>query len=116
MRSFFAILMFMGVMKFPERCAWDGSIFVSTFCQKSMSKARFGVILNCLHWQDASAETTASRKAKNIANPFWTIQSFLDHLALRYQACYSMSNAPTSTRHYRLQGLPQMQVLQPQQA
>ena len=68
MKGFWALILFMGVLKLPERrFAWDNSAFGSQYCQTSLSYGRFEQILKALHWKDASQVCKRDREKLNRA-------------------------------------------------
>jgi len=88
LKSFFSIVAYLGLARFPSRdWGWYDDVG-SKFCYGSMTKFRFELILKALHWEDTSKLSAEERYAKNNADPFWQVSTFTDQLSENFQKCY----------------------------
>jgi hypothetical protein len=88
---FFAIIMFSGLNKVPQRRFMWGTAsdkFSSNFVKSLMSCKRFEEILRCLHWEDSSMYTDEEIKELNKDDCFWRIVELEELLAERFQFYY----------------------------
>lgn len=88
---FFSIVIFCGTISVRERRKfWDkNSKYYNNWIASTMECGRFEDILFCLHWVDTAQFSTEEKKQKNREDPFWPLTGFLEHLAKRFQACYT---------------------------
>lgn len=82
-KVFICIIVFMGIVKLPERVMyWQKGQFGQQFPQKLMSARRFEQILSHWHWILVEEDDRAARKA---ANPFYLVDGFVERLARNCQ-------------------------------
>lgn len=84
-RRFFGLHFYFGIKQLPDRSMyWSKGIYGDPYVRGIMSRNRFMAIQAHLHWTDTSGLSQADRKAKNKADSFWTVRTFLDTLALKF--------------------------------
>lgn len=82
-----ALLLFFGIVKYPaKRMAWSQSNFFNSFVARGMSRNRFQQILSAWHLVNTSVYNETER---NLENPFWSVQTFLDVLSKKYKEFYN---------------------------
>jgi hypothetical protein len=89
-KVFVSMLLYFGVVDLPSRrMAWrSNSIFRMPWAATVMTCKRFEAILNNWHWMDSSHIAEAERKEKNKANPFWSVQGYVDATAQNFRDHY----------------------------
>jgi hypothetical protein len=89
-KVFVAMLLYFGVVNLPSRrMAWKpNSIFRMPWAATVMTCKRFEAIMHSWHWMDSSHIAEAERKEKNKANPFWSVQGYLDAIAQNFREYY----------------------------
>jgi hypothetical protein len=88
---FFAIVLFSGLNKVPQRrLLWGNPSdkFSSWFVKALMSCKRFEDILRCLHWEDSALFSKEEINAKNKEDCFWRVQELEGLLSERFQHHY----------------------------
>jgi hypothetical protein len=89
LKTFFAIVLFLGIIVFPSRALiWD-SQYGSQWVMQMMRSNRFEDILACLHWTNTIGISQRERDAKSKENCYWSIQGFLDGMAERCLALFN---------------------------
>lgn len=82
-KSFLAIIIYFGVVKYPKRSMpWQKKgKYSNPWVRSVMKEYRFEQILKCWHWTDTSLLSEKERKLKNKQHCFWTVSLFLEMLA-----------------------------------
>jgi hypothetical protein len=80
----------MGIVHLPERhMYWSKKgKYNSRFVSNIMSRDRFHILLRCFHCKDTSNISPTERTNRNMEDPFWTVQSFINKLASNYMRYY----------------------------
>ena len=88
LKAFFAVVLYQGIVQRPShRMYWSNSsnIFSDPIVPSIMSYNRFNAISGNLHYVDTSRVSAAERTARNRADGFWTVSSFIEALVLNFQ-------------------------------
>jgi hypothetical protein len=90
-KVFLALVLYFGVVTLPSRrMAWgNGSMYRIPWVVSMMTLRRFEAILNAWHWIDATSLSDAERRRRNKANPYWTVQGFVDALGKTFEEHYT---------------------------
>jgi hypothetical protein len=90
-KVFLALVLYFGVVNLPSRrMAWSiGSIYRIPWVASTMAVKRFEAILNAWHWTDATSLSDAERRRRNKADPYWTVQGFIDALGKTFEEHYT---------------------------
>ena len=76
MKAFIAIILELGVIKYPNRdIAWEKSDHGNKFVRDLMSKERFNQIIRCWRYENYAGTTSDQRKALRKEQPFWGLKS-----------------------------------------
>lgn len=91
LKKYFAVVMYMGVHKLPNRqkCWHRSGIFQSDFVRSCMTLQRFNAITSCLHHTNTARLTAAERAARNKENGFWTVEGLINALAVSFRFYYT---------------------------
>lgn len=92
LKKFFAVVLYMGIHKLPNRDMYWRKYgpFKSDFVRKCFTKNRFDIICKVLHYTDTSTLTIEERRQLNRENPYWTVDAFIHDLARNFQAYFSL--------------------------
>jgi hypothetical protein len=89
LKVYFALTLYMGIVRRPSRrMYWIGGIYGDPFVTKTMKRVRFFQISSNLHWIDTSNITPETRKNRNKADGYWTVDEFLNSLCYNFKYYY----------------------------
>ena len=89
MKAFIAIILSLGVIKYPNRdIAWESSSFGNQFIKELMTKDRFNQIIRCWRYENYENTTSSQRKAFRAASPFWGLKSLAVIVAASFKNMY----------------------------
>ena len=84
MKTFIAIVIYLGLNKFASRKdAWDASFYGSRWVISMMPHYRFEQILSNWRWEDTTKLSEEEKKALKQADPFFSVKSWLIELRSR---------------------------------
>ena len=89
MKAFIAIILELGVVKYPNRdIAWENSSHGNQFIKELMTKDRFNQIIRCWRYENYANTTSDQRKAFRAASPFWGLKSLVVLVAASFKNMY----------------------------
>jgi hypothetical protein len=94
MNSFFACLYLFGINNVPHmRDAWSNEMHALPLLEKIMSRYKFEMIMSNWHWCDTSMLPNDVIKAKNNADPFWSVTDLVDVISNTSESLWQLGQA-----------------------
>lgn len=89
-KAFLAIILVLGLYKFPGRdWAWEKNIYGCKFAQNLMSLPRFNSILRAWHFEDYHNYSAEQLKQEKKKDPFFAVKKFVILLARSFENAFN---------------------------